>query len=276
MSAWLTATNKLRITRVTSVRTESPTVKTFTFKDRRCAKAKPGQFVMIWIPGVDEIPISVSDANEADSTVSVTVKKIGEATRALHDKKVGDVIGVRGPFGNSFTLNAKKALIVGGGTGIAPLTFAAKRLSSKRNASKIVSVIGAKNIKELLFKDELKKACGEENFFATTEDGSYGFKGVASTLAEQLLNKEHFDIVYTCGPEQMIRKIFEHAEKRGTLVEASLERIMRCAIGICGSCLVGEYRVCKDGPVFKTEQLQKIKDELGVWKRDFDGKKIPL
>jgi dihydroorotate dehydrogenase electron transfer subunit len=90
------------------------------------------------------------------------------------------------------------------------------------------------------------------------------------------LTKEKFDIIYTCGPEQMIRKVFDQAEKHKIPLEASLERLMRCAIGLCGSCIIGKYRVCADGPVFRSKQLKEVKDEFGCSKRDFDGRKIPI
>ena len=128
--AYRIATNQLRTTRILSVKTESPTVKTFTFKDKVCARAKPGQFLMLWIPSVDEIPLSILDAKE-DGAVSVAVKKVGEATQALHNKKTGEIIGIRGPFGNSFTLKEGKILMVGGGTGTAPLLFLAKKIGVK-------------------------------------------------------------------------------------------------------------------------------------------------
>jgi dihydroorotate dehydrogenase electron transfer subunit len=256
------------------VKTESPTVKTFTFKDKMCAKAVPGQFLMLWIPGIDEIPLSILDVNEAEATVSVAVKRIGEATQALHNKKVGDFIGVRGPFGKGFNFKKGKVLMVGGGIGVAPLSFLAKRLVFE--GARIVLVIGAKTRDELLFLDQFEKLCEAKSLFTATEDGSYGFKGTASTLAETLLAKEKFDMIYTCGPEQMIRKIFDYAEKSGTFFEANLERLMRCAIGLCGSCVIGKYRVCRDGPVFTANQLKEVKSEFGIWKRDFDGKKIPL
>lgn len=270
----IAAVNKLRTTRILNIKTESPTVKTFTFKDKMCAKAMPGQFLMLWIPSVDEIPLSILYVNEANATVSVAVKRVGEATQALQNKKVGDFIGVRGPFGNGFTLNEGKVLMVGGGIGVAPLLFLTKKLAFKK--ARIVLVIGAKTRGELLFLDQFKKLCGAESLAVATEDGSYGFKGLASTLAEKLLAKESFDMVYACGPELMIRKIFDFAEKSGVSFEASLERLMRCAIGLCGSCVIGKHRVCKDGPVFTAAQLREVKDEFGVSKRNFDGKKVPL
>ena len=272
MSASLTAANTLRTTRIQSVKTESPSVKTFTFKDRLCAKTRPGQFLMLWIPHEDEIPLSVM--NVEGISVSVTVKAVGDATQALHRMKQGETVGIRGPFGNSFTQNNGKVLFVGGGTGTAPLLFLAKKLAAK--AERLEFIIGAKTKTELLFLNQLNALCTEESTVATTEDGSYGIKCLATEPLEKLLRNEKFDIVYACGPEPMTRQVFDLAEKRGVSMEASLERLMRCGIGICGSCVIGKYRVCKDGPVFNRKQLLEIKDELGVSKLDFDGKRIPL
>ncbi len=273
LSVYRIATNQLRTTPILNVKTESPKVKTFTFKDKQCANAKPGQFLMLWIPKVDEIPLSILDA-EKDGTVAVTVKNVGEATNALHSKKVGEIIGTRGPFGNNFTFKKGKILMVGGGTGTAPLLFLAKQLTSK--AKRLVFVIGARNKEELLFIDKLEDMCTKGNVVATTEDGSYGLKCLATTPLEKLLDEERFDVIYTCGPEQMVRKVFDLAEKHKMALEASLERLMRCAIGLCGSCIIGRYRVCRDGPIFTAEQLREIKSEFGISKRDFNGKKIPL
>jgi len=228
---------------------------------------------MLWIPGVDEIPLSILDAEEG-GTVAVAVKKVGEATEALHSKRVGELVGIRGPFGNSFTLKEGKILMVGGGTGIAPLLFLTRKLESK--TAKIFFVIGANTKEELLFIDELKELCSKEKVIATTEDGSYGIKGLATEPVETLLAKEKFDIIYTCGPEQMVRKVFNLAEKHGIDLEASLERLMRCAIGLCGSCCIGKYYVCRDGPVFTAQQLREVKAEFGFSKRGFDGRKISL
>jgi dihydroorotate dehydrogenase electron transfer subunit len=228
---------------------------------------------MLWIPSVDEIPLSILDA-DANGIVSVIVKEVGAATKALNSRKVGDVIGVRGPFGNSFSTKTGKILMVGGGTGIAPLLFLAKKTVAKN--AKLMIVIGSKTRNELFLIKELEEMCGNANVIATTEDGSYGLKGLATTPLETLLEKEKFDVIYTCGPEKMMRKVFDTAEKHGVPMEASLERLMRCAIGLCGSCVIGKYRVCKDGPVFTTEQLRSVVDEFGMMQRDFTGKIVPL
>ena len=239
-------------------------------KDDLCAKAKPGQFLMLWIPGIDEIPLSILDAGNGE--VSVTVKAVGDATRHLHQMKTGELVGIRGPFGNSFTESRGRVLMVGGGTGTAPLLFLAKKLAAK--ADRLSFVIGAKTKNELLFLNELDAVCTEESVLATTDDGSYGIQCLATEPLEKLVDKERFNIIYTCGPEQMVRKVFDLAEKRKIAMEASLERLMRCGIGLCGSCVIGKYRVCRDGPVFNLAQLSQVKDELGISKLGFDGSRI--
>ena len=275
MSVYHIAANRLRTTRILTVKNESPTVKTFIFKDTLCAEAQPGQFMMLWVPGVDEIPLSVLDADE-DGLVSVAVKKVGEATRALHEAKAGDILGVRGPFGNSFAMVKGRVLMVAGGTGTVPLFFLAKRLMPRM--ARGVFVLGAKTKSELLFMNRLGQILGEDetHLVTSTEDGSCGVTGLCTELVEQILAKERFNIIYACGPEKMIRRVFELAERHQTNLEASLERLMRCAIGLCGSCTIGKYRVCTDGPIFASKQLRQVRTEFGNSKRDPTGRKISL
>lgn len=275
MSAYHIAANQLRTTRVLGVETESPTVKTLTFKDAKCTRAQPGQFLMLWIPGVDEIPLSILDADEG-GLVSVAVKNVGEATEALHKRKVGDILGVRGPFGNSFAMVKGRVLMVAGGTGTIPLLFLAKRLMPRMATG--VFVLGARTKNQLLFADQLGSVLekNKTRLVTSTEDGSCGVTGLCTGPVEQILTQEKFNIVYACGPERMIRRVFELAEKHETNLEASLERLMRCAIGLCGSCTIGKYRVCTDGPVFTSKQLREVKTELGNSKRDPTGRRVPL
>jgi dihydroorotate dehydrogenase electron transfer subunit len=254
------------------VKNESQTIKTFTFRDKLCASAQPGQFLMLWIPQIDEIPLSIM--NSQNGIVSVTVKALGTATKALHRMKKGEIIGVRGPFGNFFTKNFDKVLMIGGGTGIAPLFFLVRRLMEKRK--KITFIIGAKTKDELLFLSSLKKLCKNHTILSTTEDGSYGLKCISTDPLNELLNREKYDIIYTCGPEPMIRKVFDIAKIYNTTIEASLERFMRCGIGLCGSCVIGKYRVCRDGPIFSSTRLGEIQDEFGFSKLDRYGKAIPI
>ncbi|MDD3792640.1 MAG: dihydroorotate dehydrogenase electron transfer subunit [Candidatus Bathyarchaeota archaeon] len=266
------ANNTMRTTQILEIRNESPTVKTFVFTDRLCSKAKPGQFLMLWIPGIDEIPLSIMDTS--NGIVSVSVKAVGDATRYMHTMQTGAIIGIRGPFGNSFTETRGRALLVGGGTGTAPLLFLAKQLSTKTD--RLTFVEGAKTKEELLFLKQIGKICEYKNTITTTEDGTAGLQCLVTKPLSDVLDREHFDMIYTCGPEVMVKKIFEMTDKRKLPIEASLERLMRCGIGLCGSCVIGKYRVCRDGPVFTGAQLREIKNELGTSKIGIDGSKVPI
>lgn len=274
-SGYLTDTNRLRIVEIRETIRESPTVKTFTFSDRACLKAKPGQFVMLWIPSVDEIPMSLSTIGQ-NGVSSVTAAEVGEATKALHQRKPGDILGIRGPFGNGFALASGNVLVVGGGTGLAPLLPLAEGLASLD--TRITFLLGAKTKDELLFLERITGVVSEVHglVVATTEDGSYGLTGLITEPAEEMLAKEKFDMIYTCGREQMMYKVFLLAERYHVPLQACLERIMRCGIGLCGSCVIGEFMVCKDGPVLSFEQLLKVKREFGELRRDFSGRKIPI
>lgn len=254
------------ISRITKSIKENDEVKTFYFNFP--GSVTPGQFYMIWIPGVDEIPMSVSYIQ--DDIKGITFRKIGDATNALFQLKKGDTIGIRGPYGNGFTPKGKHLLFVGGGTGVAMLAPAVEQARKKH--SNTTMIIGMKTKKELFFKQRLKKIGAK--VLVSTDDGSLGFKGFASELARDLLKKEPFDAVYTCGPELMMKSLLNYCKK--IPFQASLERYMKCSIGLCGQCCIGDgLRVCVDGPIFNGKTLQTIED-FGTFQRDASGKKIPL
>ncbi len=271
-----TPVNHPRILKIEHVENESLGVKSFIFKDEHCAKAKPGQFVMVWIPRVDEIPISLSFIGP-DNLAGITVLKLGEATTALHEKQRGDMIGIRGPYGNSFVPVRGRALLVGGGTGVAPLVPLAEMLVKQK--TKITFIFGAKTTERLLFIDRIKKVLSKNKseFIITTDDGSYGIKGFASDPVGGLLNSAKFNGIYACGRERLMLNVFKQAEKAGVPAQFSLERYMKCARGICGQCVLDPLglMVCKDGPVFSSEVLRKVSD-FGAYTRDASGKKVPI
>ena len=275
MSVSLIDSNQLRITKIPEIRKESPIVKTFIFHDKLCSEAKPGQFVMIWIPGVDEVPMSLS-AIGPDGRCSITVAKVGEATETLHKRKTGDILGIRGPYGNGFVPVSGNTMVVGGGTGLAPLVPLTEELAELH--ARVVVVVGAKTKDEILFLDRITTALSriDGRVVAVTEDGSHGVEGLATDVAEQLLKKERFDMLYTCGPEEMMYKLFLLAERYEAPIQASLERLMRCAIGICGSCVIGKFRVCRDGPVFSLKQLREGREEFGRFGRESTGKRVRI
>ena len=258
-----------RIVSIDSVKRESPTIKSFIFNDRFCASAKPGQFSMIWVPGFDEIPMSLTVDPETHSPM-IVVKRVGEATEALHQLSQNELIGVRGPYGTHFRIGkARRILIAAGGAGIVPTLRIA--LESKRKGYDCDVVLGAKDAEEILFLKAIESAgCG---VYPVTEDGSLGVRGLIRDVVNKKLTSD-YDLVICCGPELMIQSILKLATERNVPVQISLERIMKCGVGICGSCELSGFRVCKEGPVFCLEDLILMKNTLGQFKRDSSGKKV--
>ena len=254
------------ITTILASTTEARDIKTITVRYPKAVI--PGQFFMIWIPGVDEIPMSVSEITK--DVKAITFRKIGDATHALYHLSPGIKIGVRGPYGNGFKLTGKHLLFVGGGTGIAMLAPAVEQARKRKLKSTVI--IGVKTKNELFFEDRLR-SCGA-TVLASTDDGSKGYKGFASDLSKNILKKEKIDAVFTCGPEPMMKTILSCCKT--IPFQASLERYMKCSIGICGQCCIGKgLRVCLDGPIFDGKTLTKVED-FGVYKRDAAGRKIPF
>lgn len=227
-------------TTINQVIKENGEVKTFITQAK--IKARPGQFILVWLPRLAEKPFAVVD----NDPLTFTVAKVGNFTRALHRLKKGDKIWFRGPFGRGiFRRKGGNHLLVGGGYGVAPLYFLAKRLLGRQNTTVI---IGAKNKNEVLFEKKFKDA--GLKILVTTEDGSKGKKGLATEPLEEILSKEKIDCVYACGPEPMLEKVVEICQSFKKNYQVSLEAIIKCGFGVCGSCSRGGKLVCLDGPVF--------------------------
>jgi dihydroorotate dehydrogenase electron transfer subunit len=263
--------NAPEIVKIIKIREENPITKTLVL----CKKisAFPGQFFMVWVPDVGEKPFSFSKVGK--ETLEITVREVGHFTEKLCNMKEGDLIGVRGPYGDSpFISQGKNICIVAGGIGISPLLPLIENKKSKNKFNSITVLLGAKNKDELLFIDRIKKAC--EDCIITTEDGSAGEKGLCVDCLERIIKEKNIDQIYTCGPEPMMKKVMEIALKKKISCQLSLERYMKCGIGICGTCCLDPkgLRVCKDGPVFTTEELKG--SEFGEYKRDSSGSKIRL
>jgi dihydroorotate dehydrogenase electron transfer subunit len=256
--------NYPKVVEILETRKENSEVKTIIFDFE--GNIVPGQFFMIWIPEVDEIPMSVSYID--DKVKAITIKKVGSATEKLFNLKSGDKIGIRGPYGNGFNIKGKNILFVAGGTGIAMIAPSVEK--AIENKIKTTVLLGLKNKKELFFENRIKKSGAD--LFVCTDDGSYGYKGFVTCLAEDSISNNKFDQILTCGPELMMKKLFDIS--KNISFQASLERYMKCGFGLCGQCCVGNgLRVCKEGPVFDEKTLKNIKD-FGVYKRDASGKKI--
>jgi len=255
---------------LTNVISECEGFKSLWFADQWTAKALPGQYIMAWIPGLDEVPMSLSAIDE-DGRSSITVRAVGEATEALTNLEPGDRIGVRGPYGNGYTVEGRRPIIVAGGSGAGSLMPLVRELVS--GGAEPTFVLGARSADQLMFLGRLEELLGE-NLVVSTDDGSRGYSGYASGYAAKLMEGDGYDQVYTCGPELMMAKVFQDAENLGLPVQASLERFIKCSVGLCGACAVGPYRVCVDGPVFDSRMLRGVRDEFGVSKMDLSGKSV--
>jgi len=257
-----------KIVTISKIVDETPTVRTLFFSDEVFSKVLPGQFAMVWVFGKNEIPMSVMISQEK-GTAAFTVRKHGPATTELFFKKVGDQLGLRGPYGNSFTIKEGKLLLVGGGTGLVPLL---RLVTFLKKSDDVTMIIGAKTKVEVFFEGLANTLLDEvrHKVIVVTEDGSYGEKGLVTDVAEKLFRESRFDAVYTCGPEKMMYKVVEIASKNKSYVEASIERMMKCGIGICGSCCFGDVLACKDGTVFNGKTLL-ANDEFGRTHRNKSG-----
>ncbi|MHC1566400.1 MAG: dihydroorotate dehydrogenase electron transfer subunit [Candidatus Syntropharchaeia archaeon] len=245
--------------RIKEIREEAKNVKSFFFETG--GGGEPGQFVMVWIPPIDEKPMSLSYVN--GKKIGITVKKVGEATGRMHDFRIGEYVGLRGPFGRGFGYEGiSKALIVGGGMGIAPLAPLAEAISRE---GKVTMIIGAKTSSEIFFLERLENLC--ERVIVTTDDGSLGMKGDVIDGMKEVL-EDDFEKAFLCGPENMMVRGMHILEKVGIPGEVSIERWIKCGIGICGGCALDPMgiRVCKEGPVFDFETIKRI-EEFGRYKR---------
>jgi len=231
--------------------------------DVQMPHAQPGQFVMAWCPGMDEKPISVA---EVKPSLQLAIAKVGPCSKKLGNSKVGEYIFVRGPLGKPFWPVGKRWLLVGGGYGCAPMRFLAR--VGVEGGMEVESVNGAR-CKALLMKS------GAGKFHVTTDDGSAGEKGNVMAALEPLLrhSRPKFDCVYSCGPEKMMKAVAEMAKKYGIKSQLSVERYMKCGIGVCGHCAMGGWLSCVDGPSMDGEEaLANL--EFGVLRTDRAGRKI--
>jgi dihydroorotate dehydrogenase electron transfer subunit len=254
------------ITEVSERIVETPS--TVTLRFQFSPPAGPGQFVMIWVPGDDELPMSLSYTGDPKG---VTIKAMGNTSRSTLSMPAGTLVGIRGPYGNRFDLSPRHILVVGGGSGTAVLAPAAE--AAAQRGSQIVAALGATTAAELLFVDRMKAI--SEAVEVATDDGTLGHHGYVTNVSRRLLTEQPFDAVWTCGPEVMMKKVISAAEEHHVPVFCSMERQMKCAMGMCDACAIGPYHVCTDGPVFPADRLTPI-PEFGRTKRDSSGRRVPL
>jgi len=256
--------------KIDSIRQENPTFRTYVFKHG--LRARPGQFVMVWLPGVDEVPMSIAWQDESEFAIGMS--KAGDCTTAIFERiSEGDRLGIRGPFGKPYELKpkVKKILLIGGGFGTPPLLFLARE--ARKTKIGVEVILGARSDDLILYKKEFEGLGCKVHPAVDTPNEPHR----AMSLLEKRLEKGKCDAVYTCGPEKMMKRVAEIATDNGVECQVSLERYMKCGFGICGQCCVDDQglRVCKDGPVFEGKEALKFK-EFGKYNRTASGRKVDL
>jgi sulfhydrogenase subunit gamma (sulfur reductase) len=264
---------------VKEVRPETPDISTFVvaFDDPELRKSftyLPGQFAELSVFGVGECPIGIASSPTWEEYLEFCVRAVGTVTNAIHNLEVGDKLGVRGPLGNSWPtteIEGKDLLFIGGGIGLPPLRSLIQYVLDNRERYGAVQIVyGARSPQDLVYKEELKQweersdvdldvtvDVGDE-----TWDGPVGF--VPPFLKEIDPSPEN-RVAFTCGPPIMIKLVVEALEEMGYAnadIVTTLEMKMKCGVGKCGRCNIGDKYICRDGPVFTFEQLSKIPGAL--------------
>ncbi|MEK6917260.1 MAG: dihydroorotate dehydrogenase electron transfer subunit [Nanoarchaeota archaeon] len=255
-------------TRILDIINEASDIKTFKLQGK--LNSKPGQFVMLHIPGHDQRPFSIYiDDNDS---FSLTIAKVGRFTKKLFEMKISDNLVYTGPFGKPFQIKGKHIAMIGGGYGSAPLTFLGKEALKQGVKSELI--IGARSKEFLLYKNN-NYPVGIIRHYCT-DDGSFGFKGYTTEKLKELFEQDKtIDMVYTVGPELMMKIVVEICDEFNIGCQISLERYMKCGNGICGSCCVDPdgLRMCVEGPCIDKKVAKKV-SEFGNYHRDGSGKKI--
>ncbi len=231
----------------------------------------PGQFTMLCVPGVGEVAISISgDPTAGDGRLVQTIRSVGSVSRALHDARPGTLIGVRGPYGIGWGVDAARGgdvVVVAGGVGLAPLRPVLLGVLAERTAyGRVVLVAGARTPGEFLFRDELAEwtARPDVHVEQTVDVPVAGWAGpvgfVTEALARIALDPSR-TTAFVCGPEPMMRFSADRLQRKGLSplrIRVSLERNMKCGVGLCGHCQLGPLIVCRDGPVVTYDVAESL------------------
>ena len=200
-------------------------------------------------------PISIAGADAVEGTLTLICRVVGHGTEFLSSVTTGDILDILGPLGHGFDLDGKRLLLVGGGIGLAPLLFAAARCCPKP----VEVLAGGRTCDEMFWADLFRNTC--EKVHVATDDGSLGICGTCADALPGVLKKGRFDRVLTCGPRPMMQRVASEAAKLGIRTQVSLEEHMACGLGACRACTCaatdgGLRQVCKDGPVFWSEEVE--------------------
>jgi dihydroorotate dehydrogenase electron transfer subunit len=272
---------KMSSSKVRKVSAENYRVTTIEV-EHALVEAEPGQFIMVWVPGVGEKPMSIGNRQP----LTISVADVGPVSNALSKLKAGELISFRGPLGKPFTLPEAKnktrnpnpgsgkasagsrprILVIGGGYGVVPMYFLAR--CAREEGVDAMAVIGGKSARDIIYEKQLFAVCSE--VFITTDDGSKGRKGNVMAEVAPLMEGKRFDCVYCCGPERMMQAVAKLCKENKTPCQVSVERYMKCGVGVCGSCSINGKLCCVDGPVFDGEDALRL-SEFGKRSREASG-----
>lgn len=263
---------------VTDVRTDTPDVKTFrvvTPEGKKPFIHKPGQCAMVSIPGAGECMFSITSSPTNEEFMEFSIKRCGCVTQAIHDLSAGDTITVRGPYGRPFPVEGddfkgKNLLFIAGGIGLAPLRSVIDYVRAKReNYGDVTIIYGARSADDLVDIAEIQNEWEKEKGFRVcltidrAQEGWNGHVGFVPAYVKEL-NVDTNSTAVLCGPPIMIKFTLAELLQEGfkkDRVYTTLEMRMKCGIGKCGRCNVGDKYVCKDGPVFRMDELDELPDE---------------
>lgn len=263
-------TTPYRVSKMLRETSDTFTLTLDPLRGSRPFKFAPGQFNMLYVFGVGEIPISISGDPTRPHSLVHTTRAVGTVTEAMRRLKPGDQLGVRGPFGTAWPISqaySKDVVIVAGGIGLAPLRPAIYQILAERDRfGKVVLLYGARTQEDILYPNELKRWGGrfDLDVYVTVDRSTTNWRGNVGVVTT-LVRKAPFDpfetVAMICGPEIMMRYTVQELSKRGVSdqnIYISLERNMKCGVGQCGHCQCGPLFICKDGPVFRYADIQTI------------------
>jgi len=268
-----------QLAKIKSVRDEAEGIKSFKIEFeqenlRESFSYRPGQFIELTVFGVGEAPFSITSSPVDKGCVEISVVNVGEVTDALHLKKEGEIVGLRGPYGNGFPFDEVKGrdiLFIGGGIGLAPLRPLINQMFADRDSFRKMTILyGARTPQLLCFREELKawarKSDSEVLLTVDAPDDEWqGNVGVVGSLLPQVEIDAERSTAFVCGPPIMIHFVIQDLLKTGFAEDniiTSMERRMECGLGKCGHCSIGKADVCIDGPVFSYRQLKALKKSI--------------
>jgi sulfite reductase subunit B len=257
-------------TEVLEVIPETPTIKTLRLKPKEQITFVTGQFIELTIPGVGEAPFTPSSRPSVKDTLEVTVMEVGKVTEKVHQLKKGDIVGLRGPFGQGYPLDKfkeKEILVVGGGCGFAPLrSLMYSLLERSKEFKKLFFRGGCRTPKELVYRSETEEWGKRKDLDLklTVDEGDSEWKGhvgVVTTILDDVDMDYRSGVAIVCGPPVMMK--FSTLELialgfKDRNIYLSMEKNMSCGIGKCGHCRLGAYYACKDGPVFTYDRIKNL------------------